>query len=419
MRSDSDPCAVVNTPTAGRQREPTPTTEPRHQRNHQTMREAVKSLETTRQPQPRPSAGHQADSKFRTRSGNLSQARDHLAAQDIGRSKGRSVKATHPAAQHGRHSRRWLPLSVVAALLLIAGLTAALAMASSPKRASQAALAATPPGTTADRGIGAVDTSASAPTWPTWPTWPTQPSTSPHTTAPTHTPASTTKSTTRPSTTPSSTGAQSRKAASPAGLIQPGVTYQGVATEYSAADGDGACLFGPSSDMMIAAMNERDYQNSEACGSHILVRAAGGATVTVLITNECPYPCAPGQLDLSQQAFAKIADPKAGQVPVTWQLVSPATTGTISIRYKTGSSQYWCAIQAIGERNPVTRLEVSTGSGWQQLPRSSYNYFISAKGTGCGKAIRLTDIYGQQLTAAAMPIEPDVAQPAGVQFAQH
>ena len=32
-----------------------------------------------------------------------------------------------------------------------------------------------------------------------------------------------------------------------AGRIVPGVTYHGVATEYSAGDGNGACLFGPAS----------------------------------------------------------------------------------------------------------------------------------------------------------------------------
>ena len=323
------------------------------------------------------------------------------------------MKATHPATQHGSRGRRWLPWSVAAVFLVIAGLITALGTASSPKQSPQAAPAATSPGIAANQGVGAVDGSTSAAALPT------SSSASPHAPTPAQTPGSTTKSTSKPSATPSSTGSQSTKATSPAGLIQPGQTYQGVATEYSAADGDGACLFGPSSDMMIAAMNERDYQNSEACGAHVLVRAANGATVTVLITNECPYPCAPGQLDLSQQAFAKIADPKAGRVDISWQLVSPATTGTISIRYKTGSSRYWCGIQVIGERNPVTRLEVSTGSGWQQLPRSSYNYFLSANGTGCGNAIRITDIYGQQLAVGAMPVEPDAVQPAKVQFAQH
>jgi len=170
---------------------------------------------------------------------------------------------------------------------------------------------------------------------------------------------------------------------------------------------------------MIAAMNTTDYQTSAACGAYVLVRAANGASVTVRITNECPLPCAPGQLDLSQQAFAKLADLKVGRLAITWSLVSPSNAGTMSIRYKTGSSPYWCGIQVIGHRNPVARLEVRKGNGWQQLPRASFNYFISADGTGCGGAIRVTDIYGQRLTVNGIAIKPNVAQPTQVQFARH
>jgi expansin (peptidoglycan-binding protein) len=70
-------------------------------------------------------------------------------------------------------------------------------------------------------------------------------------------------------------------------------------------------------------------------------------------------------------------------------------------------------------RNPVARLEVHTSSGWSQLPRQSYNYFISAHGTGCGGAIRITDIYGQQLTINGIALTADVVQATRVQFAQH
>jgi expansin (peptidoglycan-binding protein) len=218
-----------------------------------------------------------------------------------------------------------------------------------------------------------------------------------------------------------STGVSSQgsSSASLAGRIKPGVTYNGVATEYAAADGNGACLYGPAATMMIAAMNYTDYENSKACGDHILVRASNGATITVLITNECPLPCAPGQLDLSQQAFAKLANPSAGRISVTWQLLSPADSGTISFRYQTGSSQWWCSIQTIGQRNPVAELEVHTGSGWKQLPRTSYNYFQSSSGAGCGGEIRITDIYGQQLTASGISVEPNVVQPTQLQFAEH
>ncbi|WP_313905420.1 expansin EXLX1 family cellulose-binding protein [Streptomyces sp. SLBN-31] len=204
-----------------------------------------------------------------------------------------------------------------------------------------------------------------------------------------------------------------------AGRIRPNTSYQGVATAYAAGVGDGACLFGPSPDMMIAAMNTTDYETSKACGAYVLVRAANGKSITVRITNECPLPCAPGQIDLSQQAFAKLADLKVGRLPITWSLVSPGSIGTMSIRYKTGSSAYWCGIQVIGHRNPVARLEVRTGGGWRQLPRTSFNYFIAADGNGCGKAIRVTDIYGEQLTVSGLAVLPNVVQRTRAQFAQH
>ncbi|AZQ39853.1 hypothetical protein EJ357_45900 [Streptomyces cyaneochromogenes] len=223
---------------------------------------------------------------------------------------------------------------------------------------------------------------------------------------------------------PSATGTpQPRRTASTtavsAGRIRPGTTYSGVATAYEAADGNGACLFGPSPDLMIAAMNTTDYETSKACGAYVLVRAANGKSITVRITNECPLPCAPGQIDLSQQAFAKLADLKVGRIAITWQLLSPSTSETMSLRYKTGSSPYWCAIQAIGHRNPVARLEVRAGGSWRQLPRTEYNYFISADGSGCGGSVRVTDIYGERLTVSGIKLLANVVQPTGVQFARH
>ena len=220
---------------------------------------------------------------------------------------------------------------------------------------------------------------------------------------------------------PSATGTvRTASAAAPlAGRIRPGVGYPGVATAYDAGNGDGACLYGPSADLMIAAMNYTDYESSKACGAYVLVRTADGASLTVRITNECPAPCAPGQLDLSTQAFAKLAPLSRGRIPITWSLLSPSTSGTISIRYKAGSSRYWCGIQVIGHRNPVALLEVRTGGGWLQLPRTDYNYFLSAQGNGCGGVIRITDIYGERVVVDGIALRPDVLQPTRVQFAQH
>jgi len=240
------------------------------------------------------------------------------------------------------------------------------------------------------------------------------------------TPSSSRKTPSKPAATPSPRKTPSTPrttsaatAGSLAGRIKPGVRYRGVATAYEAADGNGACLFGPSDSMMIAAMNHTDYESAKACGAYVQVRTANGASITVRIVNECPLPCAPGQIDLSQQAFAKLANLSVGRLPITWTLLSPAESRTMSIRYKTGSSQYWCGVQAIGHRNPVAALEVKTANGWRKLQRTGYNYFLSPNGSGCGKAIRVTDIYGERLTIDGIALKPDVAQPTRVQFARH
>jgi expansin (peptidoglycan-binding protein) len=204
-----------------------------------------------------------------------------------------------------------------------------------------------------------------------------------------------------------------------AGRIRPGTTYRGKATFYDAGNGDGACLFGAADDMMIGAMNQTDYETAKACGAYVQIRGVNGGSVTVRITNLCPLPCAPGQIDLSPQAFAELGKREQGEVPITWKLVSPPLSSAISIRYKTGSSQYWCGLQVINHRNMVARLEVRTPGGWRRLTRASFNYFISDHGDGCGKAIRVTDIYGQRLTFTGIAIEPDVAQATNAQFARH
>lgn len=202
-----------------------------------------------------------------------------------------------------------------------------------------------------------------------------------------------------------------------AGRIKPGVTYNGPGTWYDS-NGDGACLFGVGPDDMTVAMNQTDYETSKACGAHLEVRASNGKTIRVRVNNLCPSPCRVGQLDLSKQAFARLADPKVGEIKVTWKLLSPAMGG-MSLRYKDGSSRSWCAIQAVDHRNPVARLEVQTSNGaWKQLRRTDYNYFISADGAGCGGSIAVTDIYGQRLVSNALAIRPTVKQQTNQQFAQ-
>ncbi|WP_200300887.1 expansin EXLX1 family cellulose-binding protein [Streptomyces adelaidensis] len=310
-----------------------------------------------------------------------------------------------------RRPKRRTALVCVAAVAAV-GVAASLVIAFGPDRETDAGKVAAAPTPVASAPRESPPSTAPE----RKPSTPSPPSPTPSVTKKTPAPAKTTAAA-RPS--PASTRQAGSASAPLAGRIRPGVDYEGVATFYDAGTGDGACSFGPDDDVMTAAMNTTDYEVSKACGAYVRVRAAGGAAVTVRITNECPSPCKPGQLDLSSQAFAKLAAPSQGQIPITWTLLSPGTSDQLSIRYKTGSSRHWCGIQVIGHRNPVARLEVRDGGAWTRLTRTEYNYFLSEQGSGCGGAIRVTDIYGEQLTVEGVALRPEAVQSAGVQFAAH
>jgi expansin (peptidoglycan-binding protein) len=174
---------------------------------------------------------------------------------------------------------------------------------------------------------------------------------------------------------------------------------------YYAATGAGNCSFPASPEnMMVAAMNNVDYADSIYCGAYIEVTGPKGA-VTVRITDRCPE-CLKGDIDLSREAFALIADPIAGRVPISWRIINPALSGPIRYHFKDGSNQWWTAIQIRNHRNPIFRLEyLDSASGqFKAIPRLSYNYFVQSSGLGPGPyTLRVTDIYGHMLVDSGVP----------------
>lgn len=180
--------------------------------------------------------------------------------------------------------------------------------------------------------------------------------------------------------------------------------HQGIATYYTAT-GAGACSFDPSpQDLLVAAMNAEEYENAAVCGAYVYVSGPQG-TVTVRIVDLCPE-CQAGHLDLSQEAFALIADLPQGRVPITWQVVSPDLPGPVAYHFKDGSNQWWTAVQVRNHRNPVAKLEYLDEHGqWVSVLRTSYNYFVQTNpGMGPGPySFRLADAYGNLLSDSGIP----------------
>ena len=194
-----------------------------------------------------------------------------------------------------------------------------------------------------------------------------------------------------------------------------GNSESGRATYY-AADGSGNCGFDPSpNDLDVAAMDDPEWSNSAVCGECVAVTGPKG-NVTVRIVDRCPE-CEAGHLDLSQSAFAKIADVSAGNVPISWQVVECNVSGPVSYHYKDGTSQYWTAIQVRNSRLPVTSLEIQSNGAFSPVGRESYNYFVDASGAGSGSVtVRITSIDGQQLVDTLTPPASDVTVAGGAQF---
>jgi expansin (peptidoglycan-binding protein) len=190
----------------------------------------------------------------------------------------------------------------------------------------------------------------------------------------------------------------------------------GEATHYElAAGGMGNCSYpSPPAGQLYVALSPAEYGAAAACGSYLQVTGPDGS-VTAEVVDQCPE-CQAGHIDLSEQAFARIAPLNAGLVPVSYRTVAdPPLPGPLSMLAKTGSSTYYLALLPINNGNPLASVAVRQGSGgWQELARTTYGYWLASSGAGPGPfTVRLTDSLGHQATVDGITISPGVVQATG------
>jgi expansin (peptidoglycan-binding protein) len=191
----------------------------------------------------------------------------------------------------------------------------------------------------------------------------------------------------------------------------------GMATHYDS-DGTGNCSM-PAlpGEHLDVALSESEYGMADSCGGWLDVTGPNGS-VRVVITNRCPE-CQQGHLDLSKEAFARIAPLEAGQVDVSYSLVrDPPLSGPMSMRVKSGSSQWWMQIQAVNHGNPIASFELQQDGGWRSLVHSQDNFWTAEDpGPGVGPyTVRITDIYGQSATVDGITMSPDALQPTNARL---
>lgn len=200
-------------------------------------------------------------------------------------------------------------------------------------------------------------------------------------------------------------------------MIDPGCTgdpevHSGEATYYTFADGSGNCSFPATpNDLLVGAMNHTDYADSAVCGACASVVGPTG-TVVVRLVDRCPE-CPQGDIDLSPEAFALIADIDLGRVPITWTYVACDVGGPIVYHFKDGSNPYWTAVQIRNHTYAIASVEGRTPpADFVSIPRLDYNFFVADSGLGDGPYdFRVTDVAGHVLqdTGIALIADGDVA----------
>lgn len=193
--------------------------------------------------------------------------------------------------------------------------------------------------------------------------------------------------------------------------------HTGEGTYYAQVSSGGHCSYGQVSTTYFGAMNHTDYANSEACGMCLQITGPNGST-KVQIVDECPE-CAPGDVDLSEAAFTKLAPLVQGRIPISWTYVPCDVQGPIVYHYKDGTHQWWNAIQIRNAKRGISKLEAKKNGQWVTLPRESYNYFIASSGLGPGPfEFRVTDVAGNVITESgvAFAANGNVTSPGSKQF---
>ncbi|GAB3955041.1 expansin EXLX1 family cellulose-binding protein [Micromonospora vulcania] len=204
-------------------------------------------------------------------------------------------------------------------------------------------------------------------------------------------------------------------AAPPTGTAQ----HTGKATFYDSNGAGGNCS-NPAApaNRLYVALGPTEYAAGAACGGFLDVTGPKG-TVRVLIMDQCPE-CAPGHLDLSREAFARIADPVQGLVPVTYRaVVNPPLPGPLTFRIKEGASQWWFAVRVGNHGNPLRAVEVRQGNSgtWRSAARQDYNYWLIASGAGPGPySLRISDVYGHRVTVTGVRMAPGQVQTTAVRM---
>ena len=195
--------------------------------------------------------------------------------------------------------------------------------------------------------------------------------------------------------------------------------YQGRATFFDAANPAGGLgnsgLDVPTADRLqqVVAINNIQWNGSEASGAFLEVsgpKQREGAAPIIVQVNDQLVERADG-MDMSAQAFERVADPIAGIVNIDYQVVGPADDYVTAYGHRIGdgivvegiadSNPYYPTLRLNNHRYPVESVELIESDGnLVEFERGSDNRFVLDETSAINGAqdLLVTDIFGQQVT---------------------
>ena len=164
---------------------------------------------------------------------------------------------------------------------------------------------------------------------------------------------------------------------------------------------------------LAAGLDTANFRGAQACGA--CLRVQGSLTTGSVVVQVVERTSSAGVI-LTRAAMDKIS-PGADLVQVDWQLV-PCDTANQPVRFyiKEGSNSGYVGVQVRNARYPLASVAAVGTTTSVPLTLQSYNYWESTKAGGGPLTLKLTDINGQILQEAGIPVVPMTETTGKTQF---
>ncbi len=200
--------------------------------------------------------------------------------------------------------------------------------------------------------------------------------------------------------------------------------FTGEGTQYGGIAGTngGNCgIFVDEGDFYHCAMNHEQYDGSMTCGACVHVIGPIGE-IDLKIVDRCPE-CKHGDIDLSTDAFIRIAKLEDGRVPIKWCYIPCRESGGIRVKYEPGMSQFYFKMAVYDHLYAIDKLEYQKKDGsWVEIERKDYNYFVENAGIDEDKSkigpytFRITASTGESLVVKDIEYKEGGEVETGLQF---